>query len=120
MVNNIKYAWIVASLAVVCSGCGHTQVSKVGLLSFGDLEGRTIPPVVEGPILKGSDYEAPSLFPFSFLSAAVKDALKGTEYDTLVNCTVTTQTGLFVWSNGIEVEGTALNSKTLPKAGETK
>ncbi len=119
MSKRMKNVWIVASLSMVCSGCGHITVSKVGLLSFGDLEGRTIPPVVKGPVLRGTDRDT-WLYPFYFLSAATEDAIKGTEYDTLVNCTVTTRTGLWAFSNSIEVEGTALNSKTLPKAGEIK
>jgi len=118
----IRLICMTAGLAMLCSGCGHMKVSKVGLLSFGDLEGRTIPSVVQGPVLKGSDNEAVFVPPgcFSFLSAAVEDALAGTEYDTLVDCTVTSYTGFFAWSNGIRVEGTALNSKTLPRAGERK
>ena len=67
---------------------------------------------VEGPLLRGSD----SGYSYS-LSNAVRDALEGTEYDTLIDVEVTATTGLFVPSNFIQVEGTALNSKALAASG---
>ncbi len=116
---HVGKACVVVVLAAFCHGCGHTRVSQVALLSYGDLEGRTLPATVSGPVLKGGDFSPPVLT-FCFLSKAVQDALKGTEYDTLINAEVTTHTGLFVWSNGITVQGTGFNSKTLPKIGDVK
>lgn len=113
---NIRFCLLVLMGMLTCVGCGHTRVSKIGLLSTGNMEGRHIPADVNGPSLKGADYEMVSLPPFcfSFLSKALEDALEGTEYDTLVDVTVTSRTGLFVWSNGMEIEGTALKSANLP------
>jgi len=106
-------------LATLCYGCGHTQVSRVGLLSVGDLESRTIPATVNGPILVGKDACKVAASPY-YLSEAVRNALKGTAYDTIIDAEVTTKTGLLVWSNEIEVKGTGLDSKTLPKNGDAK
>ena len=88
------------------------QTSKVGLLSVGNLESVKIPSSPVGPVLVGSNSGASS-----YLSEAVRDALKDTKYDTLVDAEVTTRTGLFVWQNGIEVKGIAIDSTTLGKSG---
>jgi hypothetical protein len=77
-------------------------------MSFGDLEGKIITDNVSGTVCKGKDCGGQY-----FLSDAVRDALKDTEYDTMIDVEVTTKTGLFVPSNCIIVEGKALNSKTL-------
>lgn len=106
-------------LMTACSGCGETKVSRVGLLSIGDLEARTIPPTVDGPLLVGKDACEIGGDPY-YLSEAVRNALKGTEFDTLIDADITTTTGLLVWSNAIEVKGTGVNSKTFPKDGGAK
>lgn len=103
-------------LGTLFYGCGHTTVSRVGLLSLGDLESRTIPSVVDGPIVFGEDRCKLGGDSY-YLSEAVRNALVGTEYDTIVDAEVTTKTGLFVWSNKIEVKGKGINSETLPKEG---
>lgn len=46
---------IAVALTTLCYGCGHTNVSRVGLLSVGDLEWRTIPSTVDGPVLIEKD-----------------------------------------------------------------
>lgn len=96
-------------------GCGHSQSTKVGLMSFGDLEGKTLPDQVGGQFLSGQacghNYR---------LSDAVRDALKGTDYDTLVDADVINQTGTFVWSNCFIVSGYALNSKAVVVSGGVK
>ncbi len=99
-------------LVTLVAGCGHTQTHKVGLLSIGDLEGKAIPDVSDAKVLTGSDRCYPFFYAY-FLSEAVRDALEGTDYDTLVDAEVTNSTGLFVFSNLITVTGTAVNSKTL-------
>lgn len=111
-------------LTMLCYGCGHMNVSSVGLLSVGDLEGKTIPATVDGPVLVGKDYmrlfdEAFSDDPY-YLSDAVRNALKGTVYDTLVDVEVTTRTSGFWWSNEIEVKGKGLDSRTLSRVGGVK
>lgn len=107
---------IILMFAIFCFGCGHTHVCNVGLMSFGDLEGKTIPENPKGPILEGT--VALKIFTQNYyLSDALRDALKNSEYDTLVNAEVTTETSLFVTSNEIRVKGTALDSKKLSPSG---
>jgi len=99
-------------LAMLCFGCSHTQTCRVGLISFGNLEGKTIPEKPDGPILEGRD----SAMPFALryhLSDAARDALRSGGYDTLVDAEVITQSGLLVPSNQIIVRGKALNSRNL-------
>jgi len=117
--RTVSKACVALLLTTLCYGCGHLNVSKVGLLSVGDLESRTIPSSVNGPVLVGKDACKMGGDPY-YLSEAVRNALKGTTYDTLVDAEVTTSTGLFVWSNEIEVKGKGLDSKTLPKDGGAK
>ena len=111
-------------LTTLCYGCGHTKVSKVGLLSVGDLEGKIIPSTVDGPVLIGKDGSSWVLIPCSYyLSEAVRNALEGTAYDTLVDVEVKTQTGPWIylfWLNQIQVTGKGLDSRILPKAGGAK
>lgn len=99
-------------LLVSLMGCGHTLTSKVGLMSFGHMEGKVIPATVEGKILTGQ-----ICGPHIFLSDAVRDALKDTDRDTMIDNEITMDTGLFVWSNCITVKGNAFNSKTLVEQG---
>ena len=107
-----NYRFILMLMLTVFFGCGHTQSCKVGLMSFGDLEGKTIPVNVDGRILKGKDCGVQ----YS-LSAAFHDALNQTEYDTLVDVEVINKTGFLLSSMCIFVEGKALNSKTLTDSG---
>ena len=95
-------------------GCGHTQSTKVGLMSFGDLQGKVLPTGASGPVLSGKSCGSDCR-----LSNAVHDALKGTQYDTLLNAVVTNSTSLFVWSNCIFVSGNGLDSRSLTAAGGT-
>lgn len=112
-VNKICVALLLSTLGY---GCGHTHVSRVGLLSLGDLEGKTIPSTIEGPVLVGRDACKIGGDPY-YLSEAVRNALQGTSFDTLVDAEVKTKTGVLVWSNKIEVKGKAFDSKTITKAG---
>ena len=105
-------------LSLFCFGCGHTRVCKVGLVSFGNLEGKAIPMDLDGPVLEGSD-SAVMFGRFSYsLAEAARNALKNTDYDTLVDVEVTAQTGLFVPQNRLTVRGKALNSGKLGVSGE--
>lgn len=112
----LKKTFVALALSTLCYGCGHTNVSKIGLLSVGDLESRIIPTTIEGPVLTGKD-ECGTGGTSYYLSEAVRNALLGTEYDTIVDAEITTNTGLFVWSNNIEVKGKAIKSTELPKQG---
>lgn len=84
-------------------------------MSFGNLEGKTLPDTVNGQVLTGKSCGHSSL-----LSDAVRDALKDSEYDTLVNAEVVSETGLFVWNNCLTVSGNALNSKAIVTSGGAK
>ena len=99
-------------LAVFLVGCGHTQSHMVGLMSFGDLEGKVIPEGMDGDILEGEDCGGRY-----YLSNAVRDALKEKDYDTLIDVEVTNTTGVFVPENCIKVKGKAINSKLLSVSG---
>ena len=107
------------AIAALGSGCGHTKVSQVGLLSTGDLESRIIPRDVGGPMLEGKTAAKPGKLAY-YLSDAVRDAVKGTPYDTLVDAEVTTTTGLLVWNNKLAVKGKGVKSTDLPKDGGGK
>jgi hypothetical protein len=97
-------------------GCGHTCTGRIALLSVGDMDGRVIPERAQGPVLSGRDACKAGFDPY-YLSEAVRDALKGTQYDTLVDVEVTTTTGLWVWSNAVQVKGVGISSTSLPKEG---
>jgi hypothetical protein len=108
----VKKCCFIILLSSFLIGCGHTQSSKVGLMSFGELEGKTIPDIGGMVLVNGEacGYQ-------QRLSDAVRAALKQTDYDTLVDAQVISTTGLWVSSNCITVKGNALNSKTLTTSG---
>ena len=108
-----KIAMFLLALSLV--GCGHKNTTKVGLMSFGDLEGKVLPEKGQRQIFSGKACGHSYL-----LSDAVRDALKNTEYDTLINTEVVNETGIFVWNNCIIVSGEALDSKTITTAGGAK
>lgn len=93
-------------------GCGHEQVSRIGLLSFGNLEGKIIPDKVNGKVVTGESCGAPFVGSY-YLSDAFRDAIKETNYDTLLDVELINTTGLLVTSNCIILKGTAIDSKTL-------
>jgi len=101
--------------AGVFAGCGHTMTTEIGVMSLGELEGRTLPAEPAGEMLEGQDCSGPGGTPY-FLSEAVRDAVKDTEYDTLVDVEVTNTTGVLVFSNCIRVRGRGVNSKKLEGA----
>jgi hypothetical protein len=109
------------ALTLLCCGCAHTQTSRIGLISFGNLEGKTIPKNPDGPILEGSSAATigPDRVPILvyYLSDAVRDALKNTDCDTLIDTEVTTKTGLMPSDNLIVVRGKGLNSTKMPQSG---
>ena len=108
---------LAAVLAVVCfhlcAGCSST-VSQVALLSVANLEGKTIPEHVDGPLLSGTDVS--SFFTSDcYLSEAVRAALAETPYDTLVDAEIYAKSGLFPWWNSLTVKGYGVDSRTLPR-----
>lgn len=103
---------IVLCFSLFGLACGHTMSTQVGLMSFGDLEGKVIPQEVSGQTLHGRDCSRIGGDPYS-MSEAARNALKGGGYDTLVDVRVENRTALFVFSNCISVTGVALDSKSL-------
>jgi hypothetical protein len=108
--------FLASCLALIGVGCGHTMTTQVGLMSFGDLEGKEIPPEVSGQFVTGKDCARIGGDPYS-LSEAARKALKDTSFDTLVDVEVENTTGILVSANCIRVKGTALDSKTLDVSG---
>ena len=109
----------VSCLWLIGVGCGHSMTTQVGLMSFGDLEGKVIPREVSGQTLQGKDCSKIGGDPYS-MSEAARKALQDTSHDTLVDVQVDTTTGMFVGSNCVEVRGTALDSRTLEDAGRRR
>jgi hypothetical protein len=112
------HIYLVLLMPILLAGCGHTSTTNIGLLSFGDLNGKLIPATGTAPILEGED--CGGVGGVYYLSNAVRDALKGTEYDTLVDVEVTNDTGYWVWSNCVSVKGQAHNSRSLVHHGGSK
>lgn len=108
--NKMKKGVQLALIAIVLSGCSNT--SHIALLSDGDLENKNLQNIVPGQTLKGDDcwYQ-------HNLSDAFRDAIEGTEYDTMVDVNVTTKTNLFVFFNCVAVEGKGVKSSEINKIG---
>jgi hypothetical protein len=101
------------SLVWVTAACGHTATHKVGLISLGDLQGKTISGGASGAGGAGVVVEGTDCGYTYSLSNAARDALKGSTNDTLVDVEVTNTTGLLVPSNCIRVKARAIDSKAL-------
>lgn len=104
------------TLAALLIGCGHAQSAKVGLMSFGRLEGKTLPDDISGLAKVSGE----SCGHGHRLSDALRKAFDNTAYDTMLDAEVTTKTGLIVTSNCISVKGSALDSKALAVSGGQK
>lgn len=100
----------VALLCAVAALGGCTYTSHVALLSRGNLVGKELTNVATGQMLEGRECGLRHN-----LSTAFDDAVKGTSYDTLTDVDVTSTTGIFNWSNCIEVKGHAVRSADLPQ-----
>ena len=105
------YSVFCAAALSFLGGCTH--VSHVALLSDAELAGRSLATIPPGPTLKGKDCAPLFRPPQYYLSAAFRDATKGSDYDTLVDVEVTTWTGILVTSNCIQVQGQAVKSREL-------
>ncbi len=107
-----RLLWMaLAAMAAGSMACTHT--SRIALISDGDLAGRTLEGAKGEKTLKGED-----CLTVHYLSKAFRNALQGTDYDTLINVDVTTTTGLFIFSNCVQVQGEALRSKDLPMTAD--
>ena len=110
--KRVRASLTLASLAIGMVACSHT--SRVALMSNGDLAGRQLSAVPPGPVLTGADCGITH-----YLSKAFRKAIANTPYDTIVDATVTTTTGVFVFSNCVEVQGQGVRSIDLPVAAVT-
>ena len=63
MVREISKVCTLLAIMLMCVGCGHTRTSNVGLISFGNLEGKEIPNSVNGPILQGNAGGLHTIYP---------------------------------------------------------
>ena len=54
MVRKVSKVCALLAVMLMCFGCGHTKTSNVGLISFGDLEGKVLSNSANGPTLQGS------------------------------------------------------------------
>ena len=106
----LRKASLLMVLLILTSGCESTRT--IGLMSFGDLEGKIIPEKAKGEIRTGKSCG----FMYS-LSDALRDAFKDTSFDTITDAEVKHETGALVFNNCISTKGLALNSKELKKKG---
>jgi len=109
----MKTVILIILMAIALSAC--STVSHLALLSDGDFENKSFQDIKPGQTLKGEDcwYQ-------HNLSDAFRDAIKGTQYDTLVDVKVTTKTNLFVFLNCVEVEGKGVKSSDIKKVEESQ
>ena len=108
----MKKFCIIAGILSLTLASACTTKYTVGMLSLGELEGKTIPPNMTGEVRSGE-----SCWWAHHLSDAVRDAVEGTEYDTLLNVTIENRSRFFVWSTCVHVEGEAIDSKKLEERG---
>jgi hypothetical protein len=101
---------IIIGVIILIAGCQSTRT--IGLMSIGDLEGKKIPENPKGEIRQGEDCGGAMAYTLSY---AMRNAVKGTSYDTLVDVEVKHTTGIFFWSNCIIVKGFALDSKEISR-----
>ena len=99
---------IFISLLALALASACTSTYQVGMLSLGDLEGKTIQADMTGEVRSGE-----SCWWSHHLSDAVRDAVEGTNYDTLLDVTIEARSRFFVWSNCVHVEGQAIDSSKL-------
>jgi len=110
---------LMAVLAAGCTGTRHSD--RFAVLSTGDLMGRVVPMPNEcpGTPVQGAHEGDPAV-----LSEAVRNALDGTEYDTLLDATVTTHVNRFwfLWLSvaraRIEVTGKGVKSSDFKEEGK--
>lgn len=107
---------LLASLVALClafAGCAHT--SRVALLSDGNLEGKHMTGAPAGRTLEGEDCGGAY-----YLANAFRDAIEGTDYDTLVDVEVTSTAGLTPFNQCLKVKGRGAKSADLPRAEEAR
>jgi len=114
----MKSVIFIPGLALLAGCLSNTNVTNVAVLSFGDLQGRSL------QLSAGTTFEMRrgehSGDPAK-LSCAVENALAGTGCDTLMDAVVTSKTSQFwlFWlttgSSTLVVEGKCVRSQDLPK-----
>jgi len=116
----MKRICLIFALALVAGCLSNKSNTTVAVMSFGDLEGRTLrlPAGTTFEMRKGTHTGNPAK-----LSLAVENALAGTGCDTLLDAVVTAETKQFwlTWlsfgSSTLTVEGKCVRSTDLPKGG---
>jgi len=112
--HSLKWRTLLAAgLLLAGVGCGGTRVSRVALLSDGDLAGRRLTPIPPGPTLSGEDCGM-----YHHLSNAFRNATSGSGYDTLVDVEVSNRTGATPFATCIKVAGRGVKSADLPHTEE--
>ena len=103
---------------VLALGCARaSSTSRIGLLSDGDLEGKRLAGLERGPVLEGSQCHA--IVRGITLSDAFRDAIEGTDFDTLVDVQVENRSNGFsfaFWDNCVTIRGHGVRSADLPEA----
>ena len=106
--------WTVGlTCSVVLLGC--TNTSRLALLSDGDLRGRRVGGTSAGPTLAGEDCGW-----VYYLATAFRHAVRGTDYDTLVDVEVTSTAGITPYGQCLKVKGRGVRSADLPREGESQ
>lgn len=99
--------------ALVVASAGCTQVSRLAILSDGDLSGRQLSGVPRTQQREGEDCGGSY-----YLANATRNALRGSGYDTLVDVEVTSTAGIVPFQQCIKVKGWAVRSSDLPRSKE--
>lgn len=94
------------ALVMVLTGC--STVSQIGMISNGNLEGKTFSGVQRGDVIEGE-----SCGHTHSLAWAFDKATQGTQYDTMIDAEVESTTDLFAFGNCIKLKGYGVNSMNL-------
>lgn len=99
----MKNSIISMALFMVLTGC--STVSKVGMISNGNLEGKTFQGAQKGNLVKG---EACGYS--HSLADAFDRTIANSQYDTIIDVEIESTTDLFVFGNCIKLKGYGVNS----------
>ncbi len=104
--NKIASLLMLTTLALGTAGCA--SVSQVGLISNGNLEGKSFDNVKKGDFIEGE-----SCGHFYSLSTAFENSIKDTNYDTMIDAEIENTTAILVFGNCLKVKGYGVNSVEL-------
>ncbi len=109
-IKNITFIFLISFFLYGC-----TNTSHLALLSDGDLENKSLEGITQGGMLDGEDcwYQ-------HNLADAFRDAIKDTQFDTLIDVKVITKTNLIVFFNCIQVAGYGVRSSDIKTIGESQ